>query len=112
MSTAFKVCLILLCLSVARFIDLQPAHAASFSAVQNGSWYDSATWGGGVPTASDDVTIPVGITVTIPNTASPLSMNAGTTLTLAGTLIVQEEFVLNGTLTNSGEFYNGATVTN
>jgi hypothetical protein len=42
-----------------------PAHAASFTAVQNGDWDNPATWGGGIPSPSDSVNIPFPIIVRV-----------------------------------------------
>lgn len=48
----------------------QDAHAATFTAIQDGNWNDPATWGGTVPGAADDKIIPFGISVTIPGSSS------------------------------------------
>src|SRR5690349_13223584 len=73
--------ILLLTVIVSLLIAPSPAHAASFTAVQNGDWSNPATWGGSVPTANDDVTIPNGITVFVENGSSQ-TRNAGSTITI------------------------------
>jgi fibronectin-binding autotransporter adhesin len=85
-----------------------PVWAVSYTAVANGNWSDTATWGGGPPNGTGDnaalsrfaVTLDVSRViggVLMNNTTSRLD-TAGNTLTVHGGLVFS-----NGTITGSGE---------
>jgi len=63
------------------------ANGTGFTAVANGNWSNTATWGGTMPAFSntlDQITIPAGVTVTMDN---DVTLNGATTsLTIMGTL--------------------------
>ncbi|MFN8356401.1 MAG: hypothetical protein U0Y10_18235 [Spirosomataceae bacterium] len=100
-------------------------HAATLTASQTGDYEDPATWGGVAPTATDDVVIPVGFTVTLNttngsclglNVAGTLVINPTRTLAVGGSIANTGIITINGTLsaTNSGASYTnsaGATTT-
>src|SRR5689334_17800644 len=92
-----------------------PAHADTFTAIQNGDWNAPATWGGAVPTAGDDVTIPPGISVTVPVgltvTRNGLTTINGTLENL-GTVNNTDSLTSNGTLANVGTFTDNGTYAN
>ena len=46
-------------------VTISTISAPAVSATQSGDWSDAATWGGSLPAAESDVTIPMGITVTL-----------------------------------------------
>src|SRR5689334_1540354 len=110
MSTLHKIGIVLLLLSasLAGFTTIAPAHAANFSAIQNGNWNDPATWGGAVPTAADDVTIPGAITVTITATTE---RNSGSTVYNNGTLVNNNTLNNSGVINNNNLFNNSASGT-
>jgi hypothetical protein len=139
MTSTYKFMLIILLVSVlfAGFTSAPHTQAASYVAIQDGNWNDTATWGASVPTSADDVTIPPSIRVTIPSTLT-VTRDAGTTLTLngilgnsGGTFINNGTLTMiyvsgtlafsnvdngivtnNGTINTSGSFTNNATFTN
>ncbi|MEI6786125.1 MAG: Ig-like domain repeat protein, partial [Verrucomicrobiota bacterium] len=69
--------------------------------VQSGFWDDTATWGGTLPDAGDDVVIPLGITVKV--RVDPLMVR---NLTVFGTLTVNgaPTLQISGNFTNNGTF--------
>ena len=78
-------------------------HPATRLPVQSGSWNDPATWGGTLPAAGDDVTIPAGLSVTL-NADPPACKN----LTIAGTLnLGANTLQISGNFTNNGTFNPG-----
>ncbi|WP_372931914.1 HYR domain-containing protein, partial [Mariniphaga sediminis] len=79
---------------------------ADISAAQSGNWSDPNTWGGSVPTISDNVTIPNGITVTVDVAAfcADILIETGGTVNYGGGYNLQ----VNGNWTNNGT-YNGGT---
>jgi hypothetical protein len=102
MTLLSRITVFLLCLGIVSFIAPSTTHAASFTAVQSGNWNDTATWGGTIPGNADIVTIPTGITVTIP----AITVNREFITSIYGTLIN------NGTLTSSLNFFIEGTFTN
>src|SRR5690349_16929474 len=106
MGTFYKLSIIVIsAVSLMIFNPAKVSQAASYSAVQSGDWNDSATWGGTVPSSTDHVTIPNGITVTI-TSGDTIERDGMTTVNGGGTLIN------NGTLTNSNNFTNLSLFTN
>src|SRR5262245_56410438 len=101
MISLHRISVFLLCLiGVLSFTPTLPTHAASFTAVQNWYWDDSSNWGGSsIPQPSDDVTIPVGITVTI----YPSEGRKGQT-TINGTLVADNDILNIGNIDNNGIF--------
>jgi len=88
------------------------AAAGNITAVATGNWNDVATWGGVIPIATDNVTIPAGITVTEDMTAAvayslTISGNLVYTATTARTLTVGT----NVTINTGGTFKSAATGT-
>ncbi len=86
--------------------------AGNITAVATGNWSDTATWGGAIPTATDNVTIPAGITVTEDVTAAvayslTISGNLVYTATTARVLTVAR----NVTINTGGTFKSAATGT-
>ncbi len=76
-----------------------------FTATQSGNWSDPATWGGsGPPGSTDNVTIPVGITVTVNGLSTCNNIILNGSLNHSGTTTLQ----VNGDWTNNGT-YDGAT---
>jgi hypothetical protein len=114
MSTLHKLTLVLLLVTPIGlyFVPSSPtivptAHAASFTAVQSGHWDNPATWGGSVPTSTDDVTIPAGIAVTIPN---GLTVNRNSWINNYGTLINNGSIsIVDARMNNMGVFTNNST---
>jgi hypothetical protein len=105
MTSRHRITLFLLCfISMLSFIPVSTIHAASFTAVQNGLWDSPATWGETVviPEYTDDVTIPVGIIVTLDH---DLGLYSGH-LTINGTLNVVDSQGLTslGIVDNYGTF--------
>jgi hypothetical protein len=87
---------------------------ASFTATQNGSWNDPATWGGsGPPSSADDVIIPAGITVTLSNDAAcnDITIEGGLTISGSDSLQVYGNWINNGTFNanNSTVDFTGNT---
>ncbi len=83
----------------------QKASAATFTAVANGNWTSSATWGGTAPavdiTAADNITIPLGITVTMNSNVTV--NNSLATLTIAGGLNGNANLTIaNGNVSQTG----------
>lgn len=79
-------------------LNVNPARAATVTAVQDGNWDDPATWDCNcVPADTDDVVVPTPYTVS----------NYGT-ITTAGTLTIGN----GGTVSNYGTMTNTGTITN
>jgi len=77
---------------------------ATFTAIQSGPWSDTDTWGGsGPPTASDDVIIPTGITVT----ANDITIDGSGSITLEDGAALE----VAGNWTNNGSFSAGTNST-
>jgi len=78
---------------------------ADYTAV-SGNWSNPATWGGTVPTATDNVIIPNGVTVTVDAAAvcNSITIQSGGTVNYSGAFTLQ----VNGDWTNNGT-YNGGT---
>jgi hypothetical protein len=105
------------------FATVPKTHAADYTAVQDGNWDDPATWGGSVPTATDNVVIPGSRVIVIPNTLT-VYREAGALTTINGFL--RNEGLLNnsgvildlgmfpnyGTLNNNGTFTNNFSFSN
>ncbi|MDI1316154.1 GEVED domain-containing protein, partial [Flavobacterium sp.] len=73
---------------------------AAFTAVQGGLWSSAATWGGSVPGAGNDVTIPAGMIVTVDQVTSYRNLTIGGRVQWNGTA---NAMTLGGNLTiNSG----------
>src|SRR5262245_27283209 len=75
---------------------------ANLSAVQSGNWSDAATWGGAVPTSSDDVTIGHNLIVQTDSATDVahsvhLGTGGGPTVRGSGTLIMHAGDVLTVT---------------
>jgi hypothetical protein len=102
--------LIVLTVSIfASFNSVTPIHAASFTAIQNGNWDDPATWDAtAVPTMDDDVTIPLGITVTIPT----ITVQRNVLTTVDGALVNNGTFDNYGFVENNGSFDNSGAFNN
>lgn len=81
-----------------------PVHAANFTAVASGDWFDAATWGGSIPSSTDNVTIPAGIDI-VAN--APLERAAGTTTTIesGASLTALSYYSAYGTTINNGIFF-------
>lgn len=82
---------------------------ATYTAVQSGNWNDPNTWGGYIPTFTDDVAIPSGITVTV-NSASvcnSIDIQLGGTVNYSGTQTLR----VYGNWTNNGTFTPGTSGT-
>ena len=80
---------------------------AGFISVANGSWSTPSTWNmNAVPTSADNVTVAHNVT-----SANAITRNAGTTTTIttAGTLMMSNAYVNNGTTTVDGSFQTGTT---
>ena len=100
-----KSILLVLLLSVFTIgFSLSDAHAATFTATQSGNWNDPNTWGGAVPTVTDDVDIQSGVTVTVTEST------AIGAVTNSGILILNDEFIASGTITNNGNIQQNSLV--
>ncbi len=92
------------------------SRAETRTAATSGNWSSGDTWEGAVvPVATDDVTIPIGVTVTLDAATSCKSLNLSGTLDLNGSTFSTGAFSGNGTLTNGAElkvFTTGADNTN
>ncbi len=80
--------------------------AAQFKAVATGDWTVPATWsatGTAIPGAADDIEIPGGIQVAVD---SPVTIGAGRSLVVRGTLRNSGRISNQGTLTNTGTLLN------
>jgi hypothetical protein len=97
---------------LAGFVMVSSAHAATVTAVQSGSWLDGTTWSSGVePAREDDLVIPQGLTVTLPNTHESFRVIRIGTTTISGTLIVDGVFWAGlTTITPSGVVVNNGNV--
>lgn len=112
---------IILCLTIVSTlfsIAGHDAHALTFTATQSGDWNDPATWGGSVPSSTDDKIIPFGVYVTTSDNvdnAGTITDNAiikiasGITINNTGTIKVTGD---NGTILNSGIIQNYGTIIN
>ena len=87
------------------------APGASTCMVANGNWSAPATWGGVVPTAGDNVTIPAGCTVTIDTAAVAFSVfiNTGGTLQYEATTARSLTVGTNVILSSGAIFQSAAT---
>ena len=79
--------------------------AATYTATTSGNWSSSVTWGGTAPgfniTSSDNVVIPVGVTVTLDNNLTV--NNAAASVSVVGSLTGTTAFNLtSGTLSGNG----------
>ena len=100
----FLIPLVLLIVIIS--FNSQDAHAATFTAVKNGSWHDPQTWGGKAPSQNDDTIIPKGISVFLDTHKTP--ENRGI-IDIAGELTTRGSdaqilFTNYGTIKNTGEF--------
>ncbi|HVS97254.1 MAG TPA: T9SS type A sorting domain-containing protein [Puia sp.] len=89
------------------------SYANTNTAVATGNWESASTWSrGAVPTTSDDVVIPSGLTVTLTATGDvcgAVTINSGGTLTINS----NESLAIGGNFTNAGSFTasSGSTLT-
>ena len=72
-----------------------------FTATTSGNWNNPATWGGNIPSSSDCVIIPSGITVNIP-------IGYAVTVGPSGTAVINS----GGILTDNGNINNNGIITN
>src|SRR5688572_6346775 len=89
------------------------AMAAISSTAAGGNWSSPATWAGGVvPTATDDVTIVAGATVTLDANAAALSVTIAATGSLVTSATTNFKLEVGGNLTNNGtlDLSNSATI--
>ncbi|SDY51288.1 beta strand repeat-containing protein [Hymenobacter psychrophilus] len=77
--------------------------AAISSTATGGNWSDPASWvGGTVPTATDDVTIVAGATVTLDVAASAASLTVAATGSLLNSATTSYSLAVGGNVTNNG----------
>jgi len=90
----------LISLLMSLFIGVTSAFAVTVTSVASGNWNSAGTWDVGVPTASDDVVIAAGHTVTFDlatSTVNSLTINAtGTFDVNANALTVTSAVTING----------------
>ncbi|WP_210516807.1 beta strand repeat-containing protein [Hymenobacter terricola] len=87
--------------------------AAISSTATGGNWSDPATWvGGAVPTATDDVTIAAGATVTLDVAATAGSLTVAATGSLLTSTTTAYSLQVAGSVTNNGtlDLSNSATI--
>jgi|GEM_PF-3062754 len=89
---------------------LAPGNVYTWTGATSTDWLVGTNWSGGVvPTATDNVSIPAGLTrypvVSTTATAQDATLNSGAQLTLAngGTLTLTGNFANNGTFTATGD---------
>ena len=87
--------------------------AGNLTSVQSGTWSNTATWGGQIPGAGDNVTIAHTITSNTEVSCTNLTINAGGSCSVSGTntLTISGNWVNNGTFNanNSTVVFTGAS---